>query len=197
MRHRGPRGGIFMAGTLAGAMAIVGCGTGLGPTSIPGTPGAATPGTGTGSAAPTLVPLDQLSLTPAIETPDPALVRTPDQTPPPAPPAGPPEGVPPPPPEVTLDYTGPADDLAGFIAAYRQAFGIPEAPDEAIAGAGARLCTYLQRQATANGSVDLGRVITEADINEPGYPREVWQQAFEIATAHYCGEFSFAPGTEG
>lgn len=185
MHHPGRGPGIAVAATLIGALTVLACSSG--PTaSTPGTPGARTPG-------PTVVGLDQLSLEPALETADPGPVGTPGELPP----IGPPEGVPPPPPEVTVEYSGPADDLAGFVAAYREAFMVPELSDEAIGTAGARLCTYLQRQATPDGSVDRDRAVTEAEINEPGYPREAWLQAFEIATSHYCGEFSLAPGTEG
>ena len=185
MHHRSPRRGSALLATLVGALTFAACSSG--PTaSTPGTDGAGTPG-------PTIVGLDQLSLRPAVETAEPDLEEAPLGTPP----GGPPEGVAPPPPEVAVEYAGPADDLPGFVAAYREAFMVPELTDEAIGTAGARLCTYLGRHATPNGSVDLGRAVTEADINEPGYPREVWQEAFRIATAHYCDEFSFAPGTEG
>lgn len=186
MQSSGPARRIAASWVLMTALVVVACSMGPAATSISGTPGASPP-------APTVPGLDQLSLPPAEATAEPAAISSPVGSPP----AGPPEGVPPPPPEVTLEYTGPADDLAGFVAAYRAAFEITDASDEAIGGAGARLCTYLQRQATPNGSVDLSRVVTEADINEPGYPREVWEHAFQIAMSHYCGGFSFAPGTEG
>lgn len=193
MRRTPPSLPLMASIAALAAVVLVACSGGLAPS-----PSAAGPSAGT--AAPTVPPLDQLSLTPALVTAEPDVAGPPLETPPAGPPEGippPPEGAPPPPPEVTVEYTGPADDLAGFVAAYRQTFAITELSDEVIATAGARLCTYLQRQATPNGSVDLGRAMTEADINEPGYPREVWQLAFELATAHYCGEFSFAPGTEG
>lgn len=187
MAVRGRRRGRGAWAMAVGVLAVAACGAGQ---TTP--PGSAPP-----ESAPPVVGLDQLSFRPVLATADAGLPEAPPQTPPPAPPVGPPEGVPPPPPELTLDYAGPPDDLGGFVAAYRAAFGLTEGPDEAVESAGSRLCAYLQRQATPNGSVDLERAVTEADINEPGYPREVWQQAFEIATAHFCGEFSFAPGTEG
>ena len=138
----------------------------------------------------TSIALPSVSLNPATETSTPEPAGTPGD----APPVGPPSNVPSPP-GLTVDYSGPPDDLPAFVAAYRSAFQVPELTEEQIAGAGARLCTYLQRHATANGSVDLARALIEAEINEPGYPREVWELAFELANASYCTEFSVP--TEG
>ncbi len=149
------------------------------------------------SAAPTVLPVDQLSLPPAAETPAPAPVADPGELPL----EGPPDGIPPPPvdgsapppPEVTVEYAGAPRDLAGFIAEYRDEFGPIDASDDVIATAGARLCTYLQRHATTDGSVDIERAMNEADINEPGYLRLTWLVAFRVAVTHYCGGFSYSP----
>jgi hypothetical protein len=128
-----------------------------------------------------------VSLVPAVETSTPGPVETPGEVPL----VGPPSGVPLPPPGVTPDYQQAADDLAAFVDAYRQAFQVPELPEEAIAAAGARVCTYLQRHADTSGRVDIAGALTEAEINQPGFPREVWLTAFEAAIANYCREFSF------
>lgn len=140
--------------------------------------------------APTAIVLPSLSLLPASETSTPEPAATPGEVPP----IGPPSNVPPPP-EVAVEYAGPPDDLTAFVTAYRSAFQVPELSDQQIADAGARLCTYLQRHATPNGAVDVDRALAEAEIHEPGYPRDAWQRAFQLASADYCGEFSFA--TEG
>lgn len=88
----------------------------------------------------------------------------------------------PPPPEP--DYVLGADDMAAFVDAYRAAYPDVELDDATIEAAGAQLCTYLMRQ------VDAEDALTEADHNEPGRAREDWMDAFELATAHYCGEFA-------
>lgn len=138
---------------------------------------------------PTARPVDQLSLPPAQVTTAPAPVESPG-----APPSvGTPEGTAPAPPEVTIDYTGPADDLPGFIAAYRETFGA-ELSDERIGAAGARLCSYLQRHAGPDGTVPIGTAIGEADLNEPGYPRDVWVAAYELVTTFYCTELAVVGG---
>ena len=140
---------------------------------------------------PTVPGVDQLSLPPAQVTTEPVPVESPG-----APPSvGTPEGTAPAPPEVTVDYTGPADDLAGFIAAYRETFGA-DIPDDEIGAAGARLCTYLQRHAGADGTVPIGTAIGEADLNEPGYPRDVWVAAYELVTTYYCTELIVVGGDQ-
>lgn len=127
-----------------------------------------------------------MSLNPAVETSTPEPVGTPGELPP----VGPPSGVPPPP-DVSTSYSGVADDLAAFIAAYRAAFEVAALSDQQVADAGARLCAYLQGQADDSGVVDAERALADAEINEPGYPREVWVLAFEIASTSYCGAFTF------
>ena len=144
-------------------------------------------GTGPGSSpAQTAITVPSMSLIPAAETSTPEPFGTPGELPPIAPPSGVP-----PPPDVTTGYSGPADDLPGFIAAYRAAFQVPELTDQQVADAGARLCAYLQGQADASGVVDAERALADAEVNEPGYPRDVWVLAFEIASASYCGAFTF------
>jgi hypothetical protein len=150
------------------------------------------------SAAPTVLRVDQLSLPPAADTPPPVPVADAGEIPLDGPPEGipppPADGVaPPPPPEVIVEYDGEPLDLAGFIAEYRDEFGPLDVSDADIATAGARLCTYLQRHAAPDGSVDIERAMTEADINEPGYQRLSWLVAFRVAVTHYCGGFSYSP----
>lgn len=136
--------------------------------------------------APTVVALPDVSLAPADDTaaPDamPILPELPSVPPPPS-------GVPVPP-DPDVDYTFDADDLEAFLAAYQEAF--PEAGVDRgmIASAGASLCTYLMRHADGDGVVSLDDAMVEADLNEPGYSREAWLLAFEIATASYCGQFT-------
>ena len=138
------------------------------------------------SPAPTSISVPSVSLIPATETSTPQPFGTAGEVPP----IGPPSGVPPPP-EAIAAYSEPADDLPAFVAAYRTAFQVPELSDQQIADAGARLCTYLQGQADDSGIVDAGRALADAEINEPGYPREVWLVGFELASTNYCREFTF------
>ena len=138
------------------------------------------------TAGPSVPSVVELSLPPAAQIAPPPSVGPPAELPPFAPPCGPP----PPPPAVIVDYTNEARDLAGFVAAYRETFGVPNLDAAPIDEAGARLCTYLQRHADANGVVVTERAVTEADINEPGYPRDVWVQAYALASAFYCPEFT-------
>jgi hypothetical protein len=148
-------------------------------------------GTATSSApTSTAIAIPSLSLIPATETSTPEPAATLGEVPQIGPPSGPPSSVPPPP-EGIAGYSDTADDLSTFVAAYRTAFQVPELSDQQIAEAGARLCSYLKGQADAAGIVDAGRALTDAEINEPGYPREVWQAAFELASTSYCSEFTF------
>lgn len=128
-----------------------------------------------------------VSFVPAQETSTPEPVEAPDELPPIAPPSN----VPPPPSLPGPDYAGSPDDLAAFASAYREALQVPDLADEEITAAGARLCSYLQRHAGADGVVDVERALTEAEINEPGYPREAWLVAFELASTFFCSELSF------
>lgn len=142
-------------------------------------------GSGTGSTTgPTPVNVAEMSLPPADEAITPAPVATSETLPSEGPPTGVPE-----PPEVSVDYTLGADDPAGFRQAYRSAFEGIDLDDAAVDAAGARLCSYLMRRADAAGTVALEDVLMEANLNEPGFSREAWVAAFEVATAHYCGEF--------
>ncbi len=59
------------------------------------------------------------------------------------------------------------------------------------------MCTYLQHQADASGVVDAYRALTEAEIEQPGYPRGVWAAAFELAATHFCTDLSFDPEGQG
>lgn len=138
------------------------------------------------SPAPTGLTLPSMSLNPAVETSTPEPVGTPGELPP----VGPPSGVPPPP-DASTSYSGSPDDLTAFVSAYRAAFQVTELTDQQIADAGARLCSYLQGQADESGVVDAQRALADAEINEPGYPRDVWVMAFDIASASYCGAFTF------
>lgn len=149
------------------------------------------------TSVPTPTTIPSVSLVPARETSTPEPVGIPVDLPPVPPPSGvaPPSSVPAP--GAATDYVGDPDDLAAFVAAYRSAFDVPELTDQQIADAGARLGAYLQRQADATGAVDVRRALIEAEINEPGYPREVWILAFELASADYCDELSFDPDVEG
>jgi hypothetical protein len=142
--------------------------------------------TSSSSLAPTAIMVPTMSLIPAVETSTPEPAGTPGELPP----VGPPSGVPPPP-DVSTGYSGPADDLVAFVAAYRAAFQVTELSDQQIQEAGARLCAYLQGQADDNGVVDAERALADAEINEPGYPRDEWVLAFGIASTSYCGAFTF------
>jgi hypothetical protein len=142
------------------------------------------------SPAATSIAVPSVSLLPAVDLSTPEPAGTPGAVPQIGPPSGPPSSVPPPP-EGIAGYSDTADDLSAFVAAYRTAFQVPELSDQQIAEAGARLCTYLRGQADATGIVDAGRALADAEINEPGYPRAVWQAAFELASTSYCSEFTF------
>ena len=179
MRHSRSRRRVA-ASILSFALFTVGC-------NAASSPGASSQASQAAIFAPSV------SLIPAAETSTPAPVETPGELPP----VGPPSGVPLPPPGVTPDYQQAADDLAAFVAAYRQAFQVPELPEEAIAAAGARVCGYLQRHADASGLVTIANALTEAEINQPGFPREVWLAAFEAAKASYCREFTFDSEGQG
>lgn len=142
--------------------------------------------TPTGTTVPTFPTAAGPSLPPARETVAPPSDEQPPVLPPSIPP--PPSGPPPPPP-LAIDYVQPASDLEGFVVAYRAAFGVPELDADVVAQAGARLCTYLQRHTDAAGVVDVDAAVTEADINEPGYPRAAWIGGFGVANDFYCDEF--------
>lgn len=118
------------------------------------------------------------------------------ETPGAPPPVGPPSSVPPPP-DAPVGYSGSPEDLAAFIGGYRSAFQIPELTDQQIADAGARLCSYLQGQAGPDGVVDAARALADAEMHEPGYPREAWVAAFQVASETYCPAFSFDVEGEG
>jgi hypothetical protein len=127
----------------------------------------------------------ELSLPPAREHVAPPSAELPPDLPAFIPP--PPSGAPPPP--MTVDYSGVAADLAGFVAAYREAFAVPDLDEGAIAEAGARLCSYLERSADPSGVVHLDLALADADLFEPGYPRDAWLAGFEIADRFYCPDF--------
>jgi hypothetical protein len=140
-----------------------------------------------GSPGPT--PIDDIadvSLAPASEGATPEAVESTAALPSTAPPSGEPSAAPLP----GVDYTFGADDAAAFADAYTAAFASAELDEETIDLAGARLCTYLMRHADAAGVVALEDALIEADINEPGFARADWLTAFEVANAHYCGEFT-------
>jgi hypothetical protein len=143
--------------------------------SAPGTPGASFPGAA------------ELSLPPARENVAPPSADLPPDLPEFIPP--PPSGAPPPPP-MPIDYSTAAADLAGFVAAYREAFAVPDVEEGVVAKAGARLCTYLERNADPSGVVHLDRALADADLFEPGYPRDAWLAGFEIANRYYCTAFA-------
>lgn len=88
------------------------------------------------------------------------------------------------------EYDLGADDLAAFVDAYAAAFPEANLTADEIDLAGSRLCTYLMRHADADDWVDAANALSEADVSEPGYARETWVAAFELALANYCGEFS-------
>jgi hypothetical protein len=129
--------------------------------------------------------VDAQSLPPAREHVAPPSAELPPDLPAFIPP--PPSGAPPPP--VTVEYSGAAADLAGFVAAYREAFAVPDLDEGAIARAGASLCTYLERNTDPSGVVHLDRALADADLFEPGYPRDAWVTGFGIATRFYCSDF--------
>jgi hypothetical protein len=138
------------------------------------------------TALPTPVVLDQVSLPPASdEVPPPSQIPDVGDIPSVPPPSGDAET-----PAVEVGYDLGADDADAFAAAYRSAFGTLELTDEQVDTAGARLCTYLMRNADADGFVELDAAIAEADVNQPGFGPETWETAFGIATDHYCGEYS-------
>jgi hypothetical protein len=143
---------------------------------------------GSGEATPpaTAPLLAEISLPPAEEEATPEAIASTEPLPSVRPPDEPPSIPPLPPP----DYTRGADDMAAFVEAYRDAYSYVELDDATIEAAGARLCTYLMNHADAEGTVAPEDVLAEADLSEPGYAPEDWMQAFELATDHYCGEFS-------
>lgn len=138
----------------------------------------------TSTAAPTPINVNEMSMNPAEETRTPEPVESLEELPSAAPPSGDPEVE-----EVTVDYTLGADDAEAFAAAYRSTFEGADLDDQTVDTAGARLCTYLMRHADDDGAVAMEDAMLEADLNEPGYAREAWIAAFDVATAHYCGEF--------
>lgn len=137
--------------------------------------------------------ITEMSLPPATQAaapePVPSLQAMPSVVLPPTAPADSPSVAAP-------DYDRPAADLVGFIAGYRAAYPGLTWSDAEIEGAGARLCTYLARNADLNGVVDPETVIADADLSEPGYARSDWAVAFDLALTYYCTEFSgnFAAG---
>lgn len=144
--------------------------------------------TGSGSAPPAGSPplTEDVSLTPAKVSAEPAAVPSALVEPSIALPSGDP-GAPPSPPS---DYQNEPDDFAGFAAAYRAAFSGVQLTDEQVRAAGSALCTYLMRHADGGGTVDLEEALIEADISQPGFARSDWLTALEIANEHYCGSFS-------
>jgi hypothetical protein len=136
-------------------------------------------------SAQTPVDVTLISFVPASAAPAPAVPASLAAQASVAPPVGEPSVAP-----VSVDYTLGADDLPAFAAAYRAAFAGVEIDDAAVDVAGARLCTYLMREAGPGGSVALSDALAEAEVNEPGYAPEDWIAAFEVATAHYCGEYT-------
>jgi len=152
---------------------------------VMGACGASTTAEPTSSA--TVPPIAGMSLQPAAEAPTPQPVDSAEPLPSIVVPTGTPEAstagnVP--------EYNAGADDLTAFAATYRVAFPGLEFGDEDLDAIGARLCTYLSRHADASGVVDAAAALTEADLSEPGYARNDWVIAFELAMEHYCGEFS-------
>jgi hypothetical protein len=88
------------------------------------------------------------------------------------------------------EYDLGADDLAAFAAEYREVFpGSADFDEAQFDAVGSHLCTYLMRHADAAGVVDVESALIEADMNEPGYTRDDWLSALEVANTHYCGEF--------
>lgn len=169
---RPERSALFGGASLIGPLLLlVGCATQTGSPSA--------------TAEPTPVLVAEISLPPASEAPPPEEIPDPAGIPSVPPPSGDPEA-----PEIEVEYDLSADDSDAFADAYRTAFESLDLTDEEINIAGARLCTYLMRHADADGAVALEDAITEADLNQPGFARETWELAFEIATSHYCGEFS-------
>lgn len=142
---------------------------------------------GSGPAASGQSPVDitLISLVPATAVPAPDVLASVAAQPSVAPPLGQPSEA-----AVTVEYAHGADDFPAFAAAYRAAFAGFEIDDATVEMAGARLCTYLMRQATDGGSVALVDALAEAEVNEPGYAHEAWIAAFGAATAHYCGEYT-------
>ena len=145
-------------------------------------------GTGAAPSGETPVDVSLISLVPASAAPAPEVLASVGAQPSVAKPVGEPSVA-----AVTVDYTLGADDLPAFAAAYRAAFAGVEIDDAAVDVAGARLCTYLMRQAGTGGSVALDDALAEAEVNEPGYAPEDWITAFGVATAHYCGEYTVEP----
>lgn len=138
----------------------------------------------TRDGAPAVVDIGDVSLTPAAEGATPDLIESVA----PLPSAEPPTGEPTEASGISIDYTLGADDLAGFVDAYRTAFPSADG-DEGTIAAGARLCTYLMRHAGPDGAVDLEDALAEANLHEPGFPRDDWIVAFQAASRYYCGEF--------
>lgn len=136
------------------------------------------------TAVPTPININDFSMPPAQGTTTPEPVGSLAPIPSVAPPSGDPVvgGVAP-------EYTLAADDPEAFATAYRSIFEGADLDDHAVATAGARLCTYLMRQADEDGTVRLEDAVTEADLSEPGYARDAWVAAFGAATTHYCSEF--------
>lgn len=142
-------------------------------------------GSGPAPSGQTPVDIKLISFVPSTAVPAPMVLASIAAQPSVARPVGEPSVAP-----VTVDYTLGADDFPAFAAAYRAAFAGFEIDDAAVDVAGARLCTYLMRQAGAGGSVALDDALAEAEVNEPGYAPEDWILAFGVATEHYCGEYT-------
>lgn len=128
---------------------------------------------------------------PSEVVPPPATVNAPPLPSIPVPTGAPGAASPPP---LRPAYGDRADDLEGFAQAYRSA--LLDAGLGNAAAAGRDLCTYLMRHADEEGVVSLGDAVTEADIHQPGYPRETWVRGFELATEHYCPEFTLVSEDE-
>lgn len=103
-------------------------------------------------------------------------------------PTGPPGGTSLP--SVLPPYRGRADDLQGFTQAFRAALG--DARLGEADAVGRELCTYLVHHADDSGVVAVDQAVNEAEIHQPGYARETWLRAFQLASEHYCPEFDLA-----
>jgi hypothetical protein len=136
------------------------------------------------------VAVPSFSLLPAAETSTPAPFETPA-----APPdVGLPDSLPPP---IPSDAAQAAEELSSFVAAFGEGLQEPDLADPRIAAAGARLCAYLQQHADPSGIVDAVRALAAAEVDLPGYPRELWTDAFELASSHVCTNLTFEAEGQG